>query len=576
MLLACQIAGIPCIIFANPYLGPTHYCWMNRLLFLIILIIFPGSFAIAQQTLGLFVLEEGLVEGYTLLAPTNSEQTYLIDNCGEWVHRWDHDIRPGEATYLLENGDLVRTQRRGGSSMNGGGIGGGIEIRDWDGNMKWEHLLNTNEFHSHHDIELLPNGNILVLGWSLVSKAEAVGLGRNPEWVSNFGMFEEVIWELEILENNEANVVWEWRAFDHIIQDFDSTKANYGVVSEHPELMNFNYNADGGGAGGGQQDWLHFNAIDYNDSLKQIALSSRHIDEIWIIEYSDSTSIAAAHEGGLYGKGGDILYRWGNPAAYNRGTADDQQFWGQHNVQWIPYGYPDGGKLIVYNNGTGRPGGNYSTIDIIDPPINADGTYSIDSVYTFGPETYSWTYTADPPNSLFSVNISGASRYKNGNTIIAEGRSATIYEVDTMGNVLWKYVSPVGPFGPQTQGEMPNGNLFRAERYGPDFPAFSDKKLQPQGPIELDPLLSLCDVSAVENSIPNDPIKIYPNPARVSITIELNQVIEMIQVYDTNGDIIYKSGSEIAVTEIDISQWQPGLFVVLVDGRYVGKFLVLK
>ena len=31
-----------------------------------------------------------------------------------------------------------------------------------------------------------------------------------------------------------ANVVWEWHAWDHLVQDLDSTLSNFGVVSDNP------------------------------------------------------------------------------------------------------------------------------------------------------------------------------------------------------------------------------------------------------------------------------------------------------------------------------------------------------
>ena len=529
----------------------------------------------AQQTLGLFTAEEGTFPGYVLFAPSNSKNTYLIDNCGELIHQWEHNFGPGEATYLLENGNLIRTQRRGGSNINGGGLGGGLEIRDWDGNILWEYLINTNDYHTHHDIELLPNGNILVLAWSLVSKAEVVGLGRNPDWVSNLGMYEEVILELKILENNDAEIVWEWRAFDHIIQDFDSTKSAYGVVEEHPELIDFNYVAQGGGVGGGQQDWLHLNAVDYHDSLKQIAISSRRFSEIWIIEYSDSTSIAAGHQGGKYGKGGDLLYRWGNPEAYRRGQASDQQFYGQHNVQWIPKSYQDGGGLIVFNNGIDRPGGNYSSVDVIIPPLQEDGNYSIDSGASFQPEVISWSYAADPPSSLFSSNISGASRLENGNTLICQGRKGKFYEVDYNGNIVWHYVSPIGISGPLPQGVTTNSNVFRAEKYGLDYPAFIGKTLEAMGPLELDPLPSECNLTTDITDIDHQSIRIYPNPANQKLVLESHQHIRSLMVYQHTGKIFKKLFYRTKNAELPTGSWPSGIYYLLINGRQMEKLVVM-
>src|SRR6185295_12281811 len=86
----------------------------------------------------------------------------------------------------------------------------------------------------------------------------------------------------------------------------------------------------------------------------QIVLSSPHMSEIWILDHSTTSDEAASHEGGASGHGGDLLYRHGNPKNYGGGSAADQVFFGQHNIQWIKKGLPGAGHLLVFNNGAGR------------------------------------------------------------------------------------------------------------------------------------------------------------------------------------------------------------------------------
>ena len=134
-------------------------------------------------------------------------------------------------------------------------------------------------------------------------------------------------------------IVWEWHAWDHLIQDFDSTKANYGVVADHPELIDVNYFTNNG-----NPDWMHANAIDYNENLDQVVISNPEFNEIWIIDHSTTTAQAAGSTGGSAGRGGDLIYRWGNPMTYGHGDSTDIQLHYQHNPNWIDDFVPSSGQ----------------------------------------------------------------------------------------------------------------------------------------------------------------------------------------------------------------------------------------
>ena len=94
-------------------------------------------------------------------------------------------------------------------------------------------------------------------------------------------------------------------------------------------------------------------------------------------------------------------------------------------------------------------------------------------------------YTATPPESLFSLGLSGAQRRPNGNTMICDGVPGQLVEIDDRGAEVWRYVNPVGRSGPMTQGEHASNRTFRAVRYPIDYPGFARKDLTPGDPIEL-------------------------------------------------------------------------------------------
>ncbi|MDX1407382.1 MAG: aryl-sulfate sulfotransferase, partial [Saprospiraceae bacterium] len=227
------------------------------------------SWASSQQTVGLFVYEPGAFDGYTLFAPTGYEHTYLIDNCGMLVNEWSSQFTPGMSAYLLADGDLIRAARIG-SSFNGGGSGGRIERYSWDNQLEWHINYSTSNYHQHHDIEPMPNGNVLLIAWEKRTRDEAIAAGRNPDLVTVSGLWPERIVELEPVGEDDFNVVWIWHLWDHLIQDFDSTRANYGTVAEHPERVDINYI----GINGFGADWIHCNSIDYHPDLDQILIGS--------------------------------------------------------------------------------------------------------------------------------------------------------------------------------------------------------------------------------------------------------------------------------------------------------------
>ncbi len=511
-----------------------------------------------EQTVGLFLNTPAAAPGYTLFAPMSYNVTYLIDNNGELVQSWPSEYGPGLSVYILENGDLLRTRRLQGQLFQTGGRGGGVEIIDWDGNLIWEFDYFSNQFWQHHDIESLPNGNILLIAWEHKTDAEAIANGRNPILLGGslqpFGFWPDHIIEVDPDSNS---VVWEWHVWDHIIQEDDSSKANYGVVSDHPELVNINYpigpNTDGG-------DWLHINAVDYNAELDQIMLSVHHFGEIWIIDHSTTTAEAASHSGGNSGKGGDLLYRWGNPQAYIGGNSNERIFFGQHDARWIE----DGSQIMVFNNGSGRPGGSYSSIDVITQPIGEDNLYVLDSNGIYGPDTLSWQYTATPLGDLFAANISGAHRLENGNTLICDGPRGHYFEVDSAGSLVWDYVNPVVNTGPlyqgqeiPTQGSAQNSTLnrtFRVHRYPTDYLGFAGHNLEPTGPIEL--YMNTHDLTYLpdKHSLHQN----YPNPLNPETIIPYDlpeNIFVNITIYDLLGRQVKTLVNQVQNAGFNSIQW---------------------
>lgn len=520
-----------------------------------------------EQTVGLFQLEAGTFEGYTLFSPSASTNVYLINNCGELVHDWECSTKPGSATYLMRDGSLFRAGQLNNLKIHAGGAGGLIEQYSWGNQLLWQFTYNSTTVRAHHDFQVLPNGNILVLAWEVKSQEEAIQNGRNPAFLTEGKLWPEHIVEIQPIGSDSAAIVWEWHVWDHLIQDYDSSKLNFGVVADHPGKIDINYTRpDRHGA-----DWLHANSIDYHPELDQILLSILYFDEIWIIDHNTTTVQAA-------GEQGDLLYRWGNPQAYHHGGIHEQKLYGQHDAHWIGKGLPDADMIMVFNNGQGRPDSLYSSILKIRPNYE-EGSYQIDQDGLFLPTQEDWHYMADPPSSFYASFVSGAQQLPNGNLLINDGAHGTFFELNEQNQQLWKYVNPVTIFGIAEQGTLvvnPAGNgtnsVFRATKYPPSYPAFIAKDLQPKGIIEDDPNRSPCIVPSTKGEQEEDmPFALYPNPVHDKLHIRtFNGTYEL---FSMQGQSI-RSGLVEQEAVLGVEALASGIYLLLLSNGSTHKIIV--
>lgn len=569
---------------------------MKKIIYLLSGIIFFSIQAFSQtRTAGLFINDTAKTYiGYTLFAPKQNTMTYLINNEGCKVHEWTASkYPPGQSVYLLENGDILRTCMTPGNLGTGGGEGGRVEEYNWNDSLIWSLDYSTTTYMQHHDIKRLPNGNIIMLVVEKKTLAEIIATGfdtskfQEPDFWQKQMMLPDCVVEIHPTLPSGGTVVWEWHVWDHLIQSFDISKSNYGVPSAHPELID---------AAGDHKNlplfWNHMNSIDYNSSLDQIALSVRGNSEVWIIDHSTTTAEAKGHTGGIHSKGGDLLYRWGNPITYGAGTVNNQMYYQQHDVEWVKTGCPGAGDLTCFNNGVGR---NYSTIDEITPPVDASGNYSLDSGTAFGPTGLTWTYEATPPTSLYSQDISGAQRLPNGNTLIDEGTLGTFMEVTSAGEVVWKYINPVDKAGVITQGDtIPDdpthpgekmNSVFRVYKYAPEYAAFTGRDLSPGDFIEKYPTSADDKINNLPSSF--ELFQNYPNPFNPSTTIRYSisrQGSVTIKIYNLLGEEILtlvntnKPAGSYSV-KLNSNNLASGIYLYRMEsGNYSNtkKFIVLK
>ena len=422
------------------------------------------------QTVGVLVHDaDRSYQGYTLVAPVVSTATYLIDNDGQVVQAWQSPYRAGQAAMLLQDGSLLRTATPAGNvPLNGGGSGGIVERYSWDGDLLWRYELYGITGRAHHDVEIMPNGNILLLVWYPIPRDTALALGRRSAKLRDQTMWLERIVEVKPTGPSSGEIVWTWDTRDHLVQNESASKPNFGVIADAPHRIDIN-------AGGDRTDWLHMNSVRYHAGRDEVMVSVHNLHELWVISRAT----------------GDIVYRYGNPQIYGRGTAASQQFFGQHDARWIDSGLAGAGNIMVFNNGNGRPGtARYSTVEEYTPPLTEQGMYVMEKGAAFGPAAPAWIYTPPAGTSAFyAANISGATRLPNGNTLACFGPQGMLVEVTSDGDIVWRYISPVGMNGTVRQGQIPqNSMIFKVYRYGADHPALAGRNLRPRGRLEDGPL----------------------------------------------------------------------------------------
>ena len=454
---------------------------------------------------GLILNAKGATKGYKLFAPLTSDVHYLINNKGEVVHTWKLKYATGSA-YIMDNGHLIATGRDPVSVVfAGGGQNGYIFEYDWDGNLLWEYKYSTDAHLIHHDIAVMPNGNILSIAWEAKTAEDGIRMGRNPDNTPKAGLWTDSVIEIEPEKPSGGRIVWEWHMWDHMIQNYDESLPNYGDPAEHPELVDINlgkplkviteeelaqrkavgFAAPTATVDNKGSDMYHCNAIHYNAELDQIAISSPGMSEVFIIDHSTNAAESSGHAGGKYSRGGDLLYRWGNPQNYGRGTEDDQILHEQHDVQWIPAGFPGAGNLTIFNNvAGGGPKGPHSAAIEITPPMNDDGSYQTPATGPFGPTETAWQYTAPEPSTMFAPFISSVERLANGNSMICVGPPGRFFEVTPENEIVWEYWLPYysdlrlpdgsrpQPIGPFTYAS------FRVNHYDAKHPAFEGRKMK--------------------------------------------------------------------------------------------------
>ena len=503
-----------------------------------------------ELTIGLLSIEQNKVsEGLVLFTPWYSKSTYLINNCGQLVNEWEHEVEEGLSNSVLDNeGNLFLLRNEL------------LFVYDWEGNQEISFDGSEWNMNFHHDFTLLPNGNVIVLFDEKVSIEEALNLGIDSTiFISpQDHLVIDGFAEFDLSNKDEVTLVWEWHLKDHLIQNINPLLKNFHDPVDQPYRLDINFDSPSHDL----LDWTHFNGVDYNPTMDQLVFSSRSTSEIYIIDHSTDTNEAASSSGGFFGKGGDFLWRWGNPLQYGHDSILQQTFV-QHNPNWDLYGSDAQEGITLFNNENAEGTASSRILSVV-PSKDAQGNY-IFNEGRFAPDQADWYYEG-MEEEFFSPIMSSAQLLENGNYISCLGRFGIFVELTSEGEIVWEYQCPVFyNIVPQYQNP-PATITFSIFKYPMNFSGFAGKDLSPHSILEnFNPISDSCIQStATENIHKFSSTKIYPNPVYDKIQIETSKDFKQVEIFDMKGSTIV---NEKFSSSIDISNLPKGAYLLKLKSK---------
>lgn len=358
-------------------------------------------------------------DSYVLVNDPGNDRVYVMDkSTARIVFEWDLEYNLGNDAELMSDGNLLVSFAAEDPAFSFGGFGGKLAIIRPDGSTLWEYDYDTESQLAHHDVEMLPNGNVLFIAWEKKEGDVLASSGYNGE--------EDALYVETVIEINPFNdeIVWKWSSWDHLVQDFDEQVNNFGVISHNPQKIDINYRDPLIKEISFNGDIMHANGLEYDPVKDIIYLSVNYFSEVWVIDHSTSTDEASTDLGGKYGKGGDLLYRFGNPSAY-KNSVGTRTFFSNHSPNLV-----DGtNNMLIYINGNLNDIAQSTVYELLIPN-------NFDMMPNSNNELpVIWSFT---DKDLFSPKVSSAYRLKNGNTLITEGTYG-FWEVTKTKEVVWKF-----------------------------------------------------------------------------------------------------------------------------------------
>jgi hypothetical protein len=256
-------------------------------------------------------------EWYVVAPCCTPDSTYvaIFDTNGVPVWWINTQLPPLDAS-LLPDGNVAWAQQHG-QDLAPGVSSGTYEEHNFAGNLVRTFSIPNGIPTDRHEMQLLPNGNYVVVAYSPRDGVDLSPYGGPPDATVLDALVEEI--------TPDRQVAWTWRSSDHIALA-DTGRWYHDGVLDHPVPLR-----DGTMA----YDLVHINAVDpYGPD--RFLVSLRHTDSIYAIDKAS----------------GNVVWRLGGtstPSNLKILGDDVPDFGGQHDVRALP-----DGTISLYDNGTGR------------------------------------------------------------------------------------------------------------------------------------------------------------------------------------------------------------------------------
>lgn len=381
--------------------------------------------------------------GYTVLQCMQFGAA-LVDMNGNLVKRWKNLQGLPSANKILPGGYIIGTTGQRNPKF---GFQDNVNLvqLDWEGNVVWSfdkydlvsdpHRKKTWMARQHHDYQR--DGS--PVGYYVPGMAPQVD-GGNTIMLCHKNRVNREISEKMLIDDAvievtwDGQIVWEWACSDHF-SEFGFSEEARNTMARNPGIVP---------AGGGMGDWMHMNSISKLGPNRWYQSGDERFDPENLIFSGRETNILAIIEK----KTGNIVWKVGPYYTETEALRNLRQIIGPHHAHMIPEGLPGAGNILVYDNG-GMAG--YGAPNPGSPDGRRNALRDFSRVMEFDPVTLEikWQYPAPGGpggpgigGRLYSSFMSSAQRLPNGDTLITEGGTGRLIEVNIEGEIVWEFVSP--------------------------------------------------------------------------------------------------------------------------------------